>query len=227
MEAGCRTQTLSDIASRTDIERLVDDSTSACVATPSWGRSLMMSLTQTGRGICRECRLLGGGAIRCHRLSGRSTGRAPRPRPPCRWATGSLGDGSTMFQETVGTLFHGPCADDVKARASRIAAVMQHHLSRNAAPSVRLMFLRTYRKKQRYESASDQPQSRVIRHWRHHAPVVARPRRRDASAAVTRSSRMRRSNCSSRRASPRAISSASVSTRATALRGYEIGRLAP
>ena len=34
-----------------------------------------------------------------------------------------------LFHETVDTLFSGPYAEGVKARALRIAAVMQHHIS--------------------------------------------------------------------------------------------------
>ncbi len=33
-----------------------------------------------------------------------------------------------LFHESVDTLFNGPRAEDAKVRASRIAAVMQHHL---------------------------------------------------------------------------------------------------
>ena len=38
-----------------------------------------------------------------------------------------------LFHDTVDALFSGPCAADAKARASRIAAVMQHHISSDAA----------------------------------------------------------------------------------------------
>ena len=38
-----------------------------------------------------------------------------------------------LFHESVDTLFSGPCAEGAKARASRIAAVMQHHISSDQA----------------------------------------------------------------------------------------------
>ncbi|MEP7117073.1 MAG: group III truncated hemoglobin [Acidobacteriota bacterium] len=38
-----------------------------------------------------------------------------------------------VFRATVDTLFSGPGADHVKVRAARIAAVMQHHISRDQA----------------------------------------------------------------------------------------------
>ncbi len=39
-----------------------------------------------------------------------------------------------LFHATVDAAFRGPTADDIKARAARIAAVMQHHISGDAAP---------------------------------------------------------------------------------------------
>jgi truncated hemoglobin YjbI len=33
-----------------------------------------------------------------------------------------------LFHDSVNTAFRGPCAEAAKLRASRIAAVMQHHL---------------------------------------------------------------------------------------------------
>jgi hemoglobin len=42
-----------------------------------------------------------------------------------------------LFQTSVDELFVGPCADEAKLRASRIALVMQHHIAAdrtNAAP---------------------------------------------------------------------------------------------
>jgi len=36
-----------------------------------------------------------------------------------------------LFRATVDTLFSGPGADHAKVRAARIAAVMQHHISRD------------------------------------------------------------------------------------------------
>ena len=38
-----------------------------------------------------------------------------------------------LFHESVDMLFHGPSAGDTKLRASRIAAVMQHHILADAA----------------------------------------------------------------------------------------------
>ena len=38
-----------------------------------------------------------------------------------------------LFHEHVDTLFSGPCAEGAKARAFRIAAVMQHHISSDQA----------------------------------------------------------------------------------------------
>jgi hemoglobin len=38
-----------------------------------------------------------------------------------------------LFHESVDTLFSGPCAEGAKARAVRIAAVMQHHIATASA----------------------------------------------------------------------------------------------
>ncbi|MCC6991322.1 MAG: hypothetical protein IT181_20115, partial [Acidobacteria bacterium] len=38
-----------------------------------------------------------------------------------------------LFRATVDTLFIGPGADEAVVRAGRIAAVMQHHISRDRA----------------------------------------------------------------------------------------------
>ncbi len=42
---------------------------------------------------------------------------------------GEFGRWLALFDATVDDAFHGPGADDIKARARRIAAVMQHHIS--------------------------------------------------------------------------------------------------
>lgn len=39
----------------------------------------------------------------------------------------------TLFHESVDTVFSGPCAESAKARAVRIAAVMQHHIASDLA----------------------------------------------------------------------------------------------
>jgi hemoglobin len=38
-----------------------------------------------------------------------------------------------LFHESVDALFSGPCAEDAKARAVRIAAVMQHHIASDSS----------------------------------------------------------------------------------------------
>lgn len=129
------TQTLSDIASRTDIERLVDGFYERVrgdavlgpvfddVAHTDWARHLPR-MYDFWEGVLFGVTGFQGDPLAVHLALAR---RVPLgDREFGRWLD--------VFQETVGTLFHGPCADDVKARASRIAAVMQHHLSRNAAP---------------------------------------------------------------------------------------------
>jgi len=41
-----------------------------------------------------------------------------------------------LFHATVDALFAGPCADEAKLRASRIAVVMQHHIAADRSSAV-------------------------------------------------------------------------------------------
>ena len=42
-----------------------------------------------------------------------------------------------LFQVSVDALFAGPCAEEAKLRASRIAVVMQHHIAADRASTLR------------------------------------------------------------------------------------------
>lgn len=123
-----------DIASRADIERLVDSFYERVrgdellgpifddVAHTDWARHLPKMYDFWG-GILFGVAGFRGNPLSVHRdlarrvpLGGREFGR---------W----LG----LFHESVDALFSGPCAEEAKARAVRIAAVMQHHISSDAA----------------------------------------------------------------------------------------------
>jgi hemoglobin len=128
------TSSTKDIASRADIERLVnrfyervrgdellgpifDD-----VAHTDWVRHLP-KMYDFWEGVLFGVAGFRGNPLAVHRdlarrvpLGGREFGR---------WLD--------LFHESVDTLFSGPCAESAKARASRIAAVMQYHISSDLA----------------------------------------------------------------------------------------------
>jgi hemoglobin len=124
---------LQDIASRTDIERLVDGfyarvQTDAVlgpifngVAATDWARHLP-KMYAFWDGVLFATPGFRGNPLAVHLALGKKVelGQAEFDR----WLT--------LFHETVNELFAGPMADEAKARAMRIAAVMQHHLSGGA-----------------------------------------------------------------------------------------------
>jgi hemoglobin len=123
-----------DIASRTDIERLVnrfyervrrdellgpifDD-----VARTDWARHLP-KMFDFWEGVLFGVAGFRGNPLAVHR---ELAGRVPLgDREFGRWLD--------LFHESVDALFSGPCAEGAKARAVRIAAVMQHHISNDPA----------------------------------------------------------------------------------------------
>jgi hemoglobin len=124
-----------DIASRADIERLVngfyervrgdellgpifDD-----VAQTDWARHLP-KMYDFWEGILFGVAGFRGNPLAVHRdLASRVPLGA---REFGRWLD--------LFQESVDIRFSGPCAESAKARALRIAAVMQHHISSEPTP---------------------------------------------------------------------------------------------
>jgi hemoglobin len=123
-----------DIASRADIERLVnrfyervqgDDLLGPIfddVAHTDWARHLP-KMYDFWEGVLFGVAGFRGNPLSVHReLAGRVS---LSDREFGRW----LG----LFEESVDALFSGECAEAAKARAIRIAAVMQHHISANPA----------------------------------------------------------------------------------------------
>jgi hemoglobin len=123
-----------DIASRADIERLVnrfyervrgDDLLGPIfddVAQTDWARHLP-KMYDFWEGVLFGVPGFRGNPLFVHRELAR---RLPLgDREFGRW----LG----LFHESVDTLFSGPCAEGAKARAVRIAAVMQHHIAADSA----------------------------------------------------------------------------------------------
>jgi hemoglobin len=123
-----------DIASRADIERLVDDFYGRVrgdellgpifndVARTDWDRHLP-KMYDFWEGVLFGVAGFRGNPLAVHR---ELASRVPLgDREFGRW----LG----LFHESVDTLFNGPCADGAKTRAIRIAAVMQHHIANDPA----------------------------------------------------------------------------------------------
>jgi hemoglobin len=123
-----------DIASRADIERLVnhfyervrDDDRLGPIfddgAQTDWARHLP-KMYDFWQGVLFGVPGFRGNPLSVHRELAR---RLPLgDREFGRW----LG----LFHESVDTLFSGPCAEDAKTRAVRIAAVMQHHIATDSA----------------------------------------------------------------------------------------------
>ena len=121
---------MTDIASRADIERLVnrfyervrgdellgpifDD-----VAHTDWVRHLP-KMYDFWEGVLFGVAGFRGNPLAVHR--GLASRVALGDREFGRWLD--------LFHTSVDTLFSGPCAEDAKARALRIATVMRHHIS--------------------------------------------------------------------------------------------------
>jgi hemoglobin len=124
----------ADIASRGDVERLVDAFYETVrgdallgpifdeVARVNWERHLP-KMYDFWEGV-----LLGGSSFRGNPLAVHIAlaARVPLgPREFNRWLA--------LFHQAVDASFCGPIADEAKARASRIAAVMQYHIAGAAA----------------------------------------------------------------------------------------------
>ena len=124
------TSAMTDIASRADIERLVnsfyervrgDDLLGPIfdeAAHTDWVRHLP-KMYDFWEGVLFGVAGFRGNPLAVHReLASRV---ALGDREFGRWLD--------LFHTSVDTLFSGPCAEDAKARAWRIAAVMRHHIS--------------------------------------------------------------------------------------------------
>jgi hemoglobin len=124
----------TDIASRADIERLVNEFYARVrgdellgpifneVAQTDWARHLP-KMYDFWEGVLFGVAGFRGDPLAVHR---ELAGRVPLGgREFGRWLD--------LFHERVDTLFSGPCAEGAKARALRIAAVMQHHISSDPA----------------------------------------------------------------------------------------------
>lgn len=119
-----------DIASRADIERLVDGFYGRVrgdellgpifndVAHTDWARHLP-KMYDFWEGVLFGVAGFRGNPLAVHR------------ELACRVPLGAreFGRWLDLFHESVDTLFRGPCAEGAKTRALRIAAVMQHHIS--------------------------------------------------------------------------------------------------
>lgn len=121
---------MTDIASRADIERLVNDFYEHVrgddllgpifddVAHTDWVRHLP-KMYDFWEGVLFGAAGFRGNPLAVHReLASRV---ALGDREFGRWLD--------LFHKSVDTFFSGPCAEDAKARALRIAAVMRHHIS--------------------------------------------------------------------------------------------------
>ena len=124
------TSVTKDMASRADIERLVDGFYERVrgdellgpifddAAHTDWSRHLP-KMYDFWEGVLFGVAGFRGDPLSVHRELAR---RLPLgAREFGRWLD--------LFHASVDTLFSGPCADGAKTRAVRIAAVMQHHIS--------------------------------------------------------------------------------------------------
>lgn len=119
-----------DIASRADIERMVDafyarvqtDEVLASifndVAATDWAHHLP-KMYAFWDGVLFTTPGFRGNPLAVHLALGRKVALGDREFD--RWLA--------LFRETVDGLFSGPAADEAKGRAVRIAGVMQHHLA--------------------------------------------------------------------------------------------------
>jgi hemoglobin len=124
---------LSDITSRADIERMVDgfyarvreDATLGPifndVAATDWANHLP-KMYAFWDGVLFATPGFRGNPLAVHLALGQKVTLGDR----------EFGRWLELFHATVDELFAGPTADEAKARAVRIAAVMQHHLAANA-----------------------------------------------------------------------------------------------
>ena len=125
---------LHDIASRADIERMVDGFYARVreddllgpifddVAATDWARHLP-KMYAFWAGVLFATPGFSGNPLAVHLALGRKVELGER----------EFGRWLSLFHQTVDELFSGPVATEAKVRAMRIAAVMQHHLSAAAA----------------------------------------------------------------------------------------------
>jgi hemoglobin len=128
------TVALHDIASRADIERMVDGFYARVreddllgpifddVAATDWARHLP-KMYAFWAGVLFATPGFSGNPLAVHLGLGRKVELGER----------EFGRWLSLFHHTVDELFSGPVATEAKVRAMRIAAVMQHHLSAAAA----------------------------------------------------------------------------------------------
>jgi hemoglobin len=135
-EVRCRAlpSIMTDLSSRADIERLVDafyarvqvDSRLGPifndVARVDWATHLP-KMYAFWESVLFGASGFKGNPLAVHRALARHTELTPQDFD--RWLH--------LFSETVDELFSGPVADDAKARAHRIATVMQFHIAADAA----------------------------------------------------------------------------------------------
>ena len=119
-----------DITSRADIERLVDGFYERVrgdellgpilddVAQTDWVRHLPR-MYAFWEGVLFGVAGFRGDPLAVHRELARHVPLGDR----------EFGRWLDLFHENVDASFSGPCAEDIKARALRIAAVMQHHIA--------------------------------------------------------------------------------------------------
>ncbi len=133
-KAAVMTSGKRDIAGRADIERLVNDfyervrgdellhSIFDDVAHTDWARHLS-KMYDFWDGVLFGVAGFRGNPLAVHR---QLASRVPLgDREFQRWLD--------LFHDSVDTLFSGPCAEDAKTRALRIAAVMQHKIASDLA----------------------------------------------------------------------------------------------
>jgi hemoglobin len=120
----------TDIASRADVERFVNDFYERVrgvdllgpifndVARTDWMRHLP-KMYDFWEGVLFGVAGFRGNPLAVHREIASRVALGDR----------EFGRWLDLFQKSVDTLFSGPCAEDAKARALRIAAVMRHHIS--------------------------------------------------------------------------------------------------
>jgi hemoglobin len=121
---------ITDIASRADVERFVNDFYERVrgddllgpifndVARTDWVRHLP-TMYDFWEGVLFGVAGFRGNPLAVHRELARRVALGDR----------EFGRWLDLFHKSVDSLFSGPCAEDAKARALRIAAVMRHHSS--------------------------------------------------------------------------------------------------
>lgn len=131
---------MTDLASRSDIERLVDafyDRVRADdrlgpifdqVAHVDWAAHLPR-MYAFWEAVLFGATGFKGNPLAVHRALAQKTPLTPREFD--RWVA--------LFHESVDELFSGPTADDAKLRAVRIAGIMQHHIAEDRAAGLPLL----------------------------------------------------------------------------------------